>query len=151
MRYIFRRFLFLFHGIHGNESNFVTNSNFDRASKYISRSNISKSWNKSDLLFFFSFFCKSKKRERRIIISSFELFSFFLFFFLVAFFVTVVSVVDSQSQNSSSNSLSSPRSSYSESEMRVEKRHAKGRLLDARMNELTIFLIKNTERTVRRE
>lgn len=147
MRYIFRRFLFLFHGIHGNESNFVTNSNFDRASKYISRSNISKSWNKSDLLFFFSFFCKSKKRERRIIISSFELFSFFL----VAFFVTVVSVVDSQSQNSSSNSLSSPRSSYSESEMRVEKRHAKGRLLDARMNELTIFLIKNTERTVRRE
>lgn len=150
MRYISRRFLFLFHGIHGNESNFVTNSNFDRASKYISRSNISKSWNKSDLLFFSPFFVNLKKEKEELL---FRLLSYFLFsfFFLVAFFVTVVSVVDSQSQNSSSNSLSSPRSSYSESEMRVEKRHAKGRLLDARMNELTIFLIKNTERTVRRE
>lgn len=33
----------------------------------------------------------------------------------------------------------------------MREAHAKGRLLDARMNGLTIFLIKNTERTVRRE
>lgn len=100
------------------------------------------------VIFFFFFFLNPNVKERRIIISSFKLVCVIFFFFFYTLFSSRYQSSHSQSQNSSSNSLSSPRSSYSESEMR--EAHAKGRLLDARMNGLTIFLIKNTERTVRR-